>query len=617
MKKILIFLTLLALSKGAVQNVEKFDHSECVENSCENLEVVRTEEKPLERISNSLYTQPVIFNDGGGGGNGNDAKVSYDVFNESEGNDSFYDADFFSTPINNDKQVVSINGTIHMNKFLWIDTGTNNDYFKFILNGKAHLELYFKSVPSSCNYSAAVYSIPNTANPIVNNSDVKFIGRTYGTGSEKPCADLYVDPGIFYISVYSNNESYNDSVSYNLILEITYNVKKESISELRYCKGAKGAVWLADYYPSSLTPLYNNGSSILFKDSFTYSSSNPEDKRLRNLGVTGGPVKYASIYIWDKELREYFLGKVNEILEAVSKNCSETQEVKAKVDTTTTVVRGARVITGLTLNFFKAKATTAFATFAFTAGSFGSIAFFGIVAFALGIFGKLVQEEEREAQQYIQYLNYVQGLLDYDEEKTSDQEVIKIDSYYKISTTKISYNPNSRSWREDTTWWLDASYRELPTLYKDDEISGHPDGANFNGTIYPMVGEDDYIDALNGIYKTFPDVNTGGNKKLNLGAEEGNNGILHRGEYLWYNFTAQKSATYEFRTVSEMDTYGELYPAIVPGKSTSLCLKASDDYYGLNFSIQYKMTAGQTVYLRVRGCYWTKTGLFYVLVKTI
>ena len=93
-------------------------------------------------------------------------------------------------------------------------------------------------------------------------------------------------------------------------------------------------------------------------------------------------------------------------------------------------------------------------------------------------------------------------------------------------------------------------------------------------------------------------------------------GTIRRGEYHWFKFTASTAGTYSFYTENSFDTYGELFSKVVPGRSTSNRLAYNDDGNGNgNFKVEYRLSAGQTIYLRVRGYNWTKTGYYSVRVS--
>ncbi len=191
---------------------------------------------------------------------------------------------------------------------------------------------------------------------------------------------------------------------------------------------------------------------------------------------------------------------------------------------------------------------------------------------------------------------------------TSDQEIIKIDSNYKLvkenvpGIVQINYDI-------DFTPGIQSNY-----LYDSDIIQAYQKEAKFIGTIYPLKTLDDINAARNKNVNDSPDINTGGDANLLLNIPVASE--INVGEYKWYHFTTPDNGVYTFQTNSEMDTYGELFQEIVPGYSMDGLIKENDDGgKDRNFLITYEMFKGRTIYLRVRGYSWKITGLFSVYVQ--
>jgi hypothetical protein len=81
------------------------------------------------------------------------------------------------------------------------------------------------------------------------------------------------------------------------------------------------------------------------------------------------------------------------------------------------------------------------------------------------------------------------------------------------------------------------------------------------------------------------------------------------GEYVYFEFTATESKTYTFQSNGSYDTYGYLY------NSNQSQLSSNDDSGdGNNFKITRSMSAGETVYLKVKLYSSSSTGTFSVSV---
>jgi uncharacterized repeat protein (TIGR02543 family) len=82
------------------------------------------------------------------------------------------------------------------------------------------------------------------------------------------------------------------------------------------------------------------------------------------------------------------------------------------------------------------------------------------------------------------------------------------------------------------------------------------------------------------------------------------------GEYVYFKFTATESKTYTFQSSGSYDTYGYLY------NSSQSQLSSNDDGAGNgNFKITRSMSAGETVYLKVKLYSSSSIGTFTVTVS--
>ena len=86
--------------------------------------------------------------------------------------------------------------------------------------------------------------------------------------------------------------------------------------------------------------------------------------------------------------------------------------------------------------------------------------------------------------------------------------------------------------------------------------------------------------------------------------------ITAAGEVIRYQFTPEHSCKYAFHSVSEEDTYGELYDA------NGNLMYENDDYYGMNFGIECTLEAGKTYVLAVCFLDTAVVGSFELLTST-
>lgn len=179
-----------------------------------------------------------------------------------------------------------------------------------------------------------------------------------------------------------------------------------------------------------------------------------------------------------------------------------------------------------------------------------------------------------------------------------DYEIIKPNiALYSADATQDQYEENNS--------FLQA--KQLPNS------NGRMEDYYFS--IYATLHENDLHNALSKNGQYFADTNTGGDEELLLDNYYVEPKNLIKGQYYWYHFTAPDAGNYKFFTISQMDTYGEIFEQIVPARSEAGRLAYNDDSGDvLNFSITYSLRKNQTIYLRVHGFGWNATGAFTPMV---
>lgn len=94
-------------------------------------------------------------------------------------------------------------------------------------------------------------------------------------------------------------------------------------------------------------------------------------------------------------------------------------------------------------------------------------------------------------------------------------------------------------------------------------------------------------------------------------------GKLGTVECYWFSFKAPQTATFVFETTGSTDTYGELFPQMVIGRTSEGRITFDDDSgEGTNFKISYSMNKGNVVYLRVIGFNWSQGGEFTLSISS-
>lgn len=136
-------------------------------------------------------------------------------------------------------------------------------------------------------------------------------------------------PGTYYMRVYAYGDNCNDSEVYSLSFWVYYTASNESISALKYNKGAVAAIWLSDYDPCGISPFssYSKGE-IGYRSTSTGGLVADIQNKFENPYLSyfnkSNYIEHASIYIWDvdfrNEIRNYLLEFQNEIESEIDEN---------------------------------------------------------------------------------------------------------------------------------------------------------------------------------------------------------------------------------------------------------------------------------------------------------
>jgi hypothetical protein len=499
----------------------------------------------------------------------------------------------------------SLNATLHRNEWLWglIKREVDVDYYEFHVFGKADLNIELTNIPSGCDYDLELLEHNN--NRYADEDDATSIASSRSASNYQEKISKFIFPSVYYIRVYSYNDSFNAQEKYHLSLSVSYKSENVNISNLRYTKGAGAALWVSDYDPFKIQAFTSYGKSEVgfFTSSQYYSAykfGNPMFHYIRG----DKKVLHASLYIWDLELRKQLYEIVKDSIEILKTEIGSKERIKASLDITSDIVNGVSVVTGIVMTFVPVANIGAAISFAISIVSSVGPSLLDCLFETI-----MPGSEIAEAKDYLSYLQVLAVALECNS-STSDQEVIKIDSLYDIKTESMPGIVHM-NYDIDFTPTIQNEY-----LYDSNIIPAFSSEAKFNGTVYPLKTLDDIQKARLKNQNPIEDVNTGGDTELVLAHSIPNQ--LSEGEYHWYHFIAPETATYEFKTDSSIDTYGELFSNIVPGKSNEGFLAFDDDgdyTNGRNFSLKYDLFKGRKVYLRVRGYGWKSSGLYSITVS--
>lgn len=549
--------------------------------------------------------------------------LSTSTKDEYENNNSFEDAKlmFNSNPELLRTESGSIYASIHKEPWyylFWRDI--DEDYFYFNAYGNARLTITLTNVPANFDYDIELYMHPNETNSSFDDlRDEEPIAGSYKKYNNNELIDEYITPGTYYIRVYSY-DGYSGDYDYKINYTLSYENqdKSISISDLRYNKGAKAAIWRSDFDPFGYTPFsMNNKQEVGYLMTYPYMNNytNPFHNYL-NQRADNEKIEHSVIYIWDKEWRSQIRMKLIDMKSKLQTEIDHNNELILKCETVQNYVNGVFIGIDYLLFIFEGPELLG------TISSVGNTLSSAIIPLFFPI------EWNTNKEELVNYIDVLCAALECDE-NTSDNEVVMIKTAYKYSE-KIEYIPRVEGdynygfgsdysdptiiYETHITYYIDFT----PTvniggenfLFNEDEISFYNNKGYMYGEVYGIRNINDIKSYINN--EELPVLNdTNTSEPTEIFLEDSYSDNLNEGQYFWYMFKAPYTGKYTFSSQGAVDILGELFNSTVNAQSISNRIKY-DDNSGVasNFCIEHDMNADEIIYLRIRGANWIETGPF-------
>lgn len=492
-----------------------------------------------------------------------------------------------------DDDTQSINATLHdVNWFFGIWRTVDQDYYRLDVFGDAHITITL-NVPSNVNYNIDLWKHSDSTNsgwttthvlPMASGVD----GGVGGTDriTINGSSTEILTAGTYYIRVYSYNEIYASGDEYTLTYDLDYRPQAtQYISQMRFNKGAKAAIWKSDFNP------YGYNSYQLEGELDVSSAKVPIHNTINSYATSYGVVN-SVLYVWDVEWRYDMYLYLNEIIPSLEEVNNKNQQVRVILES----IQNGGELVGLGLNI------VGLSTGQPIVSGIGDII---SLSTDIGVtLTKLLFPEiwETTLQDAINYFIMLRNILQCDRTMIDSTEVVAIRCKYKYNNGSISFMPAINS-------------SEI-FIHESDLIPAYNSESHTYGKTYPLTSPTDFYNMVeNGSLEDKPDINTCSNIE-EMSLDEIQSGNLIPGKYYWYKFTALNEGYYKFYSSSNVNTYGELFTSVVNGRSTVGLIK-SDDNSGSNnnFEIIHKLTANQTIYIRVRGSGWSGNGTFAFTIE--
>lgn len=569
----------------------------------ENLFEEIGEEIPEEKLDS--YLDPVYSGVEYDVPKGGIAPMSATTNDQYENNNSFEDARSlftYSSGEPNDKSGYIL-ATLHRDPWyhlFWRDV--DEDYFYFDVLGDADLTIDLTNIPYGCDYEVELYKHNNVKESSYSN--VSIVTGSYKSDRTNEQIKKSITPGTYYIRIYSF-KGFSGDDKYKLSYNLNYNRNDPtSITDLRYNKGAKAAIWTSDFNPFEIKPFNLQGKEYVGFTSYSqelgyfdfYANHIHQTMQSR---TKGSYITQSVIYIWDLDWRDAIRLKLIDMADELDDIISANQKFVMKFDNITSAIGGT--FTGLDIT-------------ALTTGN-AVIGVISTIGGALNSTAELLipmmfpEKWETNGQTALNYIHRLISALE-TSSGTSSNEVVKIDFRYNYeSGYEILY--------QQTRYYLNFAYtpnNSYEFLYDLDDIPTYNAEAYTFGKTYGLRDYNDLAAFYSGQPVTnLPDVNADTPTETFLDTSYSSH--LNNGQYFWYKFTAPSLGIYTFTSFGSTNTYGELFLNPVVANSVVGRVTYDDNSAtGNNFEINYEMEAGAIVYIRVRGYNWTATGPFSFMV---
>lgn len=486
----------------------------------------------------------------------------------------------------------SINATLHDVTWFWgVWRYVDEDYYRLDLFGDAYLTITL-DVPNDVNYDIELFYHTDTEHSLFGKEDIITIGKddNGGVGITETISITdtnVISAGTYYIRVSSHNEDYASGDEYTLSYNIDYrNVSNEYIDQMRFNKGSKAAIWKSDFDPYGFETFKFEGELP------RTNSRNPFHGVMEDYSTNTGVVN-AVLYIWDTEWRNDMAEYFDAILEVYNQVNDKNQKVQVTVE----IFEDATGAIGTVVNIVGQATGYPIVEIIGDGISTGGEVIASLIKL---LFPEIWETTLQEAIDYFEALSDALKCA----ENIDSTEVIAIKCKYQYETDVISFMPT-----------LDNNEN---FVYSSNTINAYNSESHTYGKIYLLNSFTDYEYFIeNGYINGKNDINTC--PPIDIELNEVKQGNLISGKYYWYKFTAPVSGEYKFYTEGSTDTYGELFSVVVAARSTENRLSNGyndDAGDGNNFLLEYDLEANQTVYLRVRGWNWIRTGSFNITVET-
>ncbi|MDR1698134.1 MAG: hypothetical protein LBR37_04455 [Erysipelotrichaceae bacterium] len=418
--------------------------------------------------------------------------------------------------------------------------------------------------------------------------------------------------GYYHARVVSKNGWGREGAEYTLSGSVRYlHTKSEKISDLRYNKGAKAALWVSDFDPASIPPGMETNDTFVENSLMKFNRDGKtvsgfefnrmlSDPRIKN----ASEIEHTVLYLWDIEMRTQLYNFFIQLYDLLENDYQllQNERIKAEnIELEYTYVTTATDVVIITIDIVL---TVLSISNPVTLVISGALLLLDIVSMILeDIFAPDFTNEIVKVLDAKEYCAAIASALDCDPDlnEYNQYEAVRIPLTYKIRADNMTFLGIHTHFDYYIDYIPHVTTRKNMSshIYKVDTIN-YMDSANiFTGYIYGLTGSGDLTPALNRNLLPLNYVNTSTPQDIYLDDED-TQPLLGNGEYHYYRFTAPENGEYRFYSTGTSDVRGSLHRQVVIYPYTDHLL-ASDDNSGTinNFQIDYRLNRDETVYLRV------------------
>ena len=360
-----------------------------------------------------------------------------------------------------------------------------------------------------------------------------------------------IDSGTYYILIFSTDVSvYNSNITYHIDFEMDkIECQSANITQLRLNKGLKGAIWLSELQPMNLD--FNEAKGKLVYDK---ASDEYPEHLLEMIRAEETHLNYATIYIWDDELKYALFRIVSELHHQLEVKIETIQSKRLQLelvynDITETLEIVGYVLNGLELIPSISAAVEVASGVLDVAGEYIDT-----------VFDAITPDFDYYDFTYITFLGQLMGALDAQvgdygtDDYTENYDTIIIPLTYELSSNQSNFVMH---YTVDYDYSF-SSISECAFTYHGNTIPtyGWEKRYNKDKGIYELVVNNDFI--RGNIYAITDESDFGNINTFELVSEcedvmpyvnpillnDGNDGIIPEYGYIWYSFTAPESRIY-------------------------------------------------------------------------